>query len=151
MEIQRVGVIGAGQMGNGIAHVFALAGYDVRLNDVSQEALENAVLVIGRNLDRQVRRQAITEDEKAAALARIVTTVKSEDLGDSDLIVESATEREEVKRAIFDNLIPHLSPDAILTTNTSSISITRLGAATDRPGKFMGLHFMNPVPLMQLV
>lgn len=151
MEIQRVGVIGAGQMGNGIAHVFALAGYDVRLNDVSQEALENAVLVIGRNLDRQVRRQAITEDEKAAALARIVTTVKSEDLGDSDLIVESATEREEVKRAIFDNLIPYLSPDAILTTNTSSISITRLGAATDRPGKFMGLHFMNPVPLMQLV
>ncbi|MEM1420618.1 MAG: 3-hydroxybutyryl-CoA dehydrogenase [Pseudomonadota bacterium] len=151
MEIQRVGVIGAGQMGNGIAHVFALAGYDVRLNDVSQEALENAVLVIGRNLDRQVRRQAITEDEKAAALARIVTTVKSEDLGDSDLIVESATEREEVKRAIFDNLIPHLSPEAILTTNTSSISITRLGAATDRPGKFMGLHFMNPVPLMQLV
>ncbi|MGD1869091.1 MAG: 3-hydroxybutyryl-CoA dehydrogenase [Neomegalonema sp.] len=151
MEIQRVGVIGAGQMGNGLAHVFALAGYAVRLNDVSQEALENAVLVIGRNLDRQVRRQAITEDEKAAALARIVTTVKSEDLGDSDLIVESATEREEVKRAIFDNLIPHLSPEAILTTNTSSISITRLGAATDRPGKFMGLHFMNPVPLMQLV
>ena len=151
MEIQRVGVIGAGQMGNGIAHVFALAGYDVRLNDISAEALEAALSTITKNMDRQVRRELITEDEMAEGLARIVTTTRSEDLADSDLIVESATEKEEVKRKIFDGLIPHLSPDTILTTNTSSISITRLGAATDRPGKFMGLHFMNPVPLMQLV
>ncbi len=151
MEIRKIGVIGAGQMGNGIAHVMALAGYDVLLNDISQEALDAAVALISRNLDRQVSRDKISQANKDAAMARISTTLTLTDLGKSDLVIEAATERETVKQAIFDELGPHLLPHTILTSNTSSISITRLASRTDRPERFMGFHFMNPVPLMQLV
>ena len=151
MAIQSVGVVGAGQMGNGIAHVFALAGFDVMLNDISPEALTHALEVIDHNLDRQVSRGKVDADTKAAAIARISTTSKLSDLGKCDLIIESATERETVKQAIFEDLLPHLKPETILTSNTSSISITRLASRTDRPEKFMGFHFMNPVPVMQLV
>ena len=151
MAIERVGIVGAGQMGNGIAHVFAVAGYDVLLTDVSQDALDRAVALIDRNLTRQVTRDLIDEATKATAMKRIVTTPKLTDLGDTDLIIEAATERETIKQAIFEDLIPHLKPDTILTSNTSSISITRLASRTDRPERFMGFHFMNPVPIMQLV
>ena len=151
MAIQSVGVVGAGQMGNGIAHVFALAGYDVLLTDISQEALDKALAAITKNLDRQVKGEKIPAADRDAALGRIATTLKLTDLGQCDLIIEAATERESVKQAIFDELLPHLKPDTILTSNTSSISITRLASRTDRPGKFMGFHFMNPVPVMQLV
>ncbi len=151
MSIERVGIVGAGQMGNGIAHVFALAGYDVLMTDISQDALDVGVALIGRNLDRQVSRDLISADAKAAAMARISTTPTLTDLGQSDLIIEAATERETVKIAIFEDLVPHLKPQTILTSNTSSISITRLAARTDRPERFMGFHFMNPVPIMQLV
>ncbi len=151
MEISKVGVVGAGQMGNGIAHVLALASYEVILNDISQEALQGAMSLIESNLDRQVSRERITADEKDAALRRISTTMTLSDLGSSDLVIEAATERETVKVAIFEDLVPHLAPHTILTSNTSSISITRLASRTDRPEKFMGFHFMNPVPVMQLV
>ncbi|MFT6224611.1 MAG: 3-hydroxybutyryl-CoA dehydrogenase [Paracoccaceae bacterium] len=151
MEIERVGVVGAGQMGNGIAHVFALAGYHVVLNDIEQETLDKAVAGIRTNLDRQVSRDKISEDEKEAALARITTTLVLPELGNTDLIIEAATERETLKTAIFTELLPYLQPHTILTSNTSSISITRLASRTDRPERFMGFHFMNPVPLMQLV
>ena len=151
MAIERVGIVGAGQMGNGIAHVFAVAGYDVLLTDVSQDALDRAVALIDRNLTRQVTRDLIDEATKATAMKRIVTTPKLTDLGDTDLIIEAATERETIKQAIFEDLIPHLKHDTILTSNTSSISITRLASRTDRPERFMGFHFMNPVPIMQLV
>jgi 3-hydroxybutyryl-CoA dehydrogenase len=151
MDIRTVGIVGAGQMGNGIAHVCALAGYDVILNDISQESLDRALALIGKNLDRQVSRGKITEAEKATALGHIRTTLKLSDVGPSDLVIEAATERETVKQAIFEDLLPHLKPTTILTSNTSSISITRLASRTDRPEKFMGFHFMNPVPVMQLV
>ncbi|RBO53963.1 3-hydroxybutyryl-CoA dehydrogenase [Rhodovulum sp. BSW8] len=151
MDVKTVGVVGAGQMGNGIAHVFALAGYEVTLNDISADALDRALGIIGKNLDRQVSREKISEAEKQAALGRISTTTVLTDLGSSDLIIEAATERETVKTAIFEDLQPHLKPTTILTSNTSSISITRLASRTDRPEKFMGFHFMNPVPVMQLV
>ena len=151
MEISQVGIVGAGQMGNGIAHVFALAGYEVVMADVSQDALDRARATIERNLDRQVGRGAIQESAKAEALGRIRTTLRLADVGPTDLIIEAATERETVKQAIFEDLLPHLKPETILTSNTSSISITRLAARTDRPEKFMGFHFMNPVPIMQLV
>jgi 3-hydroxybutyryl-CoA dehydrogenase len=151
MEIKRVGVIGAGQMGNGIAHVFALAGFDVRLNDVSGDAVSRALRTIESNLDRQVRGDRITAADRDAALARINPETDLKALAASDLIIESATENEAVKRKIFDSLLPHLAPQTILTSNTSSISITRLAAGTDRPERFMGFHFMNPVPVMQLV
>ncbi len=151
MDIKSIGVIGAGQMGNGIAHVMALAGYDVMLNDISQDSLNNAVSLIGKNLERQVSRDKISAEAKADALARIKTTLQLPDLGQTDLIIEAATERETVKAAIFEDLLPHLKPTTILTSNTSSISITRLASRTDRPEKFMGFHFMNPVPVMQLV
>ncbi|WP_321830997.1 3-hydroxybutyryl-CoA dehydrogenase [Thalassovita sp.] len=151
MEIQKIGVIGAGQMGNGIAHVMAVAGYDVLLNDIDQDALDKAVALIARNLDRQVTKEKITAADKDAAMARIKTTLQLSDLGQTDLVIEAATERETVKQAIFDQLTPHLQPHTILTSNTSSISITRLASRTDRPEKFMGFHFMNPVPLMKLV
>ncbi|MBF54118.1 MAG: 3-hydroxybutyryl-CoA dehydrogenase [Confluentimicrobium sp.] len=151
MEIKTVGVVGAGQMGNGIAHVFAVSGYEVVLNDIDQGALDKALSQIHKNLDRQVSREKITEDERRAALARISTTLKLSDLGQTDLVIEAATERETVKVAIFEDLLPHLKPETILTSNTSSISITRLASRTDRPEKFMGFHFMNPVPVMQLV
>lgn len=151
MAIERVGIVGAGQMGNGIAHVFALAGYEVLLTDVSPDALEAATALIDRNLDRQVGKELITAETKADAMARIGTTTTLTDLGRTDLIIEAATERETIKQAIFEDLVPHLKPDTILTSNTSSISITRLASRTDRPEKFMGFHFMNPVPIMQLV
>lgn len=150
-DIQTVGIVGAGQMGNGIAHVFALAGYDVLLTDISQTSLDKAVSTIDKNLERQVSREKITAAEKAAAMGRIRTTLALADLGPTDLVIEAATERETVKQAIFDDLLPHLKPSTILTSNTSSISITRLASRTDRPEKFMGFHFMNPVPVMQLV
>ncbi|WP_371225969.1 3-hydroxybutyryl-CoA dehydrogenase [Roseovarius sp. 2305UL8-3] len=151
MEIQKIGVIGAGQMGNGIAHVLSAAGYDVLLTDISQEALENALETVRRNMDRQVSKGILTPETQAEALGRITTTLTLPDLGQTDLVIEAATERETVKQAIFDDLVPHLQPHTILTSNTSSISITRLASRTDRPEKFMGFHFMNPVPIMQLV
>ena len=151
MAIETVGVVGAGQMGNGIAHVFALAGYDVLLNDISSESLGKAIAVIEKNLDRQVSRGKITDAERVAALARIRTTLDLTEIGQTDLVIEAATENEAIKQKIFDALLPHLKPETILTSNTSSISITRLASRTDRPEKFMGFHFMNPVPLMQLV
>ncbi|MEO9516507.1 MAG: 3-hydroxybutyryl-CoA dehydrogenase [Paracoccaceae bacterium] len=151
MDIKSIGIVGAGQMGNGIAHVMALAEYDVILSDVSSDTLSAAIASIQSNLDRQVSRQKITEADKVAALARIRTTQELAQLGSSDLVIEAATERETVKQAIFEDLLPHLKPHTILTSNTSSISITRLASRTDRPEKFMGFHFMNPVPVMQLV
>jgi len=151
MDIARIGVIGAGQMGNGIAHVMALAGYDVLMTDIDEDALRAAVDLIDRNLERQVSREKISADDKSAAMGRIATTLKLGDLGGTDLVIEAATEREDLKHKIFDQLVPHLGPDTILTSNTSSISITRLASRTDRPEKFMGFHFMNPVPVMKLV
>ena len=151
MEIRSVGIVGAGQMGNGIAHVFALAGYDVLLNDLSAAGLEKAVATIDRNLERQVTRGKTTAQAKAEAMARIKTTLVLAELGPCDLIIEAATEKEDIKDKIFASLLPHLGPQTILTSNTSSISITRLASRTDRPEKFMGFHFMNPVPIMQLV
>ncbi len=138
-------------MGNGIAHVFALSGYDVVLNDISEDSLKKAVATIDKNLERQVSRGKISADEKAIALGRISTTLSLPDLGPLDLIIEAATEREEVKNKIFATLGPHLGPQTLLASNTSSISITRLASHTDRPERFMGVHFMNPVPVMQLV
>ena len=151
MDVRSIGIVGAGQMGNGIAHVFAAAGYDVLMTDVSQEALDKAIAAIGKNFDRQIARGKVAEADRAAALGRIKTTLRLADLGRTDLVIEAATEREMVKQAIFEDLVPHLKPETILTSNTSSISITRLASRTDRPEKFMGFHFMNPVPVMQLV
>ena len=151
MEIKSVGVVGAGQMGNGIAHVMALAGYEVRLNDVSQDALDKAAALIRKNMDRQVSREAISAEDRDAALDRIRTTLELSQVAKTDLVIEAATEREEVKNKIFEALVPELAENTILTSNTSSISITRLASRTDRPERFMGFHFMNPVPLMQLV
>ena len=151
MEIKTIGIVGAGQMGNGIAHVMSLAGYDVLLNDISTEALENALGLMNKNMERQVARGKITAEDQAGAIGRVRTTTTLTDLGPTDLIIEAATERETVKQAIFEDLVPHLAPHTILTSNTSSISITRLASRTDRPEKFMGFHFMNPVPVMQLV
>ncbi|WP_420586284.1 3-hydroxybutyryl-CoA dehydrogenase [Ruegeria sp.] len=151
MDVKSVGVIGAGQMGNGIAHVLALAEYDVLLNDVNQDALKAAVTTIEGNLARQASRGKISDDQMQAALARIKTTLELPRIGETDLVIEAATERETIKQAIFEDLQPHLQPHTILTSNTSSISITRLASRTDRPERFMGFHFMNPVPVMQLV
>ncbi|HSF92997.1 MAG TPA: 3-hydroxybutyryl-CoA dehydrogenase [Paracoccaceae bacterium] len=151
MDIKSVGVIGAGQMGNGIAHVFAMAGYNVVMQDISADALDAAMDRIRGNLERQVSREKISADDMETALARIETTTAVEKIGPCDLIIEAATENEALKHKIFASLAPHLGPDTILTSNTSSISITRLAARTDRPEKFMGFHFMNPVPVMQLV
>ena len=149
--IRTIGVIGAGQMGNGIAHVCALAGFDVLLNDVSAERLEAGLKTIQRNMDRQVHRQMITSDARDAAVRRLRGAASLAEFGDVDFAIEAATEKEEVKRKIFDDLCPKLRKSAMLASNTSSISITRLGTATDRPERFIGLHFMNPVPLMRLV
>ena len=151
MTVQNVGIVGAGQMGIGIAHVFALAGYEVLLNDISRKELDKGLELIECNLERQVARAKITADDKTAAMGRLKATLTLPDLGQTDLIIETATEREAVKQAIFEELQPHLKPTTILTSNTSSISITRLASRTDRPEKFMGFHFMNPVPAMQLV
>jgi len=149
--IQKIGVIGAGQMGNGIAHVCALAGYDVVLQDINREQLDKALKTMGRNIDRQVARQVVSEADKVAALARVHPTDDLTRLKDVDLVIEAATEDEQLKRKIFTSICPLLRKDAIIATNTSSISVTRLASTTDRPEKFMGMHFMNPVPVMQLV
>jgi 3-hydroxybutyryl-CoA dehydrogenase len=149
--IRKVGVIGAGQMGNGIAHVAALGGFDVVLNDLAPDRLKSGMATVTGNLSRQVSKKIITEDERKAALARISSTDKIEELADCDLVIESAVEKEEIKRKIFHDLCATLKPGAIVASNTSSISITRLAASTDRPEKFIGIHFMNPVPLMELV
>ncbi|MDA9407637.1 MULTISPECIES: 3-hydroxybutyryl-CoA dehydrogenase [unclassified Bradyrhizobium] len=149
--IKKVGVIGAGQMGNGIAHVAALAGFDVVLNDVSADRLKSGMATINGNLARQVSKKAVTEDDKTKAMARIKLAEKLDDLADCDLVIETAVEKEEVKRRIFHDLCAILKPEAIVASDTSSISITRLAAATDRPERFIGIHFMNPVPLMELV
>ncbi|RXT49374.1 3-hydroxybutyryl-CoA dehydrogenase [Bradyrhizobium betae] len=149
--IKKVGVIGAGQMGNGIAHVAALAGFDVVLNDVSADRLKSGMATINGNLARQVSKKGVTEDDKAKAMARITLAEKLEGLADCDLVIETAVEKEEVKRKIFHELCAVLKPEAIVASDTSSISITRLAAATDRPERFIGIHFMNPVPLMELV
>jgi 3-hydroxybutyryl-CoA dehydrogenase len=151
MDVQSIGVVGAGQMGSGIAHVFALAGFDVLLTDVKADSLTAALALIDKNIERQVTKGKVLPADKRAALARIKTTLKLPDLGQCDMVIEAATERETVKQAIFEDLVPHLKPTTILTSNTSSISITRLASRTDRPEKFMGFHFMNPVPVMQLV
>ena len=149
--LRRIGVIGAGQMGGGIAHVCALAGFEVTLTDVSEDALQRGREAIDRNLSRQVARGKVKEEDKAAALQRIRTGLDYTLFGDCDMVIEAATEREEIKREIFKKLTPALRPDTLIATNTSSISITRLASSTDRPGKFIGMHFMNPVPVMKLV
>jgi 3-hydroxybutyryl-CoA dehydrogenase len=151
VSIHSIGVIGAGQMGSGIAHVCALAGYDVRLIDIEQKAIQHALELIDRNLSRQVARGKVSEADKNAALKRIRTGTGYELFNDSDVVIEAATEKEEIKREIFKKLVPQLKPSAIIASNTSSISITRLAAATDRPDRFIGMHFMNPVPVMTLV
>jgi len=150
-SIRKVGVIGAGQMGGGIAHVCAIAGLDVRLNDVDADRIKASIATINGNMARQVKRNLITEDQRQAALKRIASADTLEALGDCDLVIEAASEKEEVKRKIFATLSPTLKPGAIIGSNTSSISITRLAATTDRPEKFIGIHFMNPVPVMELV
>jgi 3-hydroxybutyryl-CoA dehydrogenase len=150
-DIKSIGVIGAGQMGNGIAHVAALAGYDVLLSDVSADQLALARAAIEKNLNRQVVRGLIKDDEIAPALARITLTPDLADLANVDLAIEAASEKEDIKRAIFKSLCAVVRPDTILASNTSSLSITRLGSSTDRPERFIGLHFMNPVPMMKLV
>ena len=150
-SIRRVGVIGAGQMGGGIAHVCALAGIDVRLNDISPDRIKAGIATINGNMARQVKRNIITEEQRQGALKRISPADTLDALSDCDLVIEAATEKEDVKRKILAALCPHLKPGAIIGSNTSSISITRLAASTDRPEKFIGIHFMNPVPLMELV
>lgn len=151
IKIQTVGVIGSGQMGNGIAHVAALAGFDVILNDVSADRLKSAMATINGNLSRQVAKKIITEAAHQQALKKISSTEAIDGLSACDLVIETAVEKEEIKRKIFHDLCAVLKPDAIIGSNTSSISITRLAASTDRPERFIGIHFMNPVPLMELV
>ena len=150
-SVRKVGIIGAGQMGNGIAHVVALAGYAVAMNDLKKDAVDKALGIIRKNMTRQVSRGLITDSDMEAALKRISFAPSFKDLGDCDLVIEAATEEEAVKRKIFIDLCPHLKKDAMVASNTSSISITRLAATSDRPERFIGMHFMNPVPLMQLV
>jgi 3-hydroxybutyryl-CoA dehydrogenase len=150
-RLRRIGVIGAGQMGAGIAHVCALAGFDVAVIDVDNEALQRGRQTVERNLSRQVARGSFREEDKQAALGRIHMGLDYTRFSDCDMVVEAATENEKVKREIYAKLKPVLKPDALIATNTSSISITRLASATDRPGKFIGMHFMNPVPMMSLV
>ena len=150
-DIKTVGVIGAGQMGSGIAHVCALAGYEVLLHDVSRERIDQGIASIEKNLVRQVSRGIIEPDAMEAAMKRIKPAGELQTIGATDLAIEAATEDEETKKTIFRALSPHLAPKTLLASNTSSISITRLASATDRPEKFIGLHFMNPVPLMKLV
>jgi 3-hydroxybutyryl-CoA dehydrogenase len=151
VNIQNVGVIGAGQMGNGIAHVCALAGFTVMLNDVTPDRIKAGMATINGNMTRQVGKKLISEDDRKAALARIKPADTYTGFSACDIVIETATEKEEVKRKIFTDLCASLRPDAIVATNTSSISITRLASSTDRPEHFIGIHFMNPVPLMELV
>jgi len=149
--IKKIGIIGAGQMGNGIAHIGSLCGFEVKLLDSNEAALGKALDTIDRNMERQVRRSIVRDSDRAAALGRIETGRDYAMFEDCDIVIEAATEKESIKKEIFQALIPHLKDDAIVATNTSSISITRLAASTDRPGRFIGMHFMNPVPMMKLV
>jgi len=151
VDIKTVGVIGAGQMGSGIAHVVALGGYDVLLHDVSPERIDQGIAQIEKNMARQVSRGLIEHTAMEGAMARIKPAAELQTIGGADLAIEAATENEETKKAIFKALGPHLKPTTLLASNTSSISITRLASVTDRPGKFIGLHFMNPAPVMKLV
>ncbi len=151
LAIKKVGVIGSGQMGNGIAHVAALGGFDVVLNDIAADRIKSALATINGNLSRQVAKKTITEEQRKQALARISGAERLEDLAGCDLVIETAVEKEDVKRKIFNELCSVLQPEAIIASNTSSISITRLAATTDRPERFIGIHFMNPVPRMELV
>lgn len=151
LSIKKIGVIGAGQMGSGIAHVAAVNGIDVVMNDLGQEQLDKAIAAIDKNLERQVQREKISAVDKQDALDRLSGSTDYAALGDCDIVIEAATENEGIKREIYKAMIPSLRKDAIVASNTSSISITRLGATTDRPELFMGMHFMNPVPIMQLV
>jgi 3-hydroxybutyryl-CoA dehydrogenase len=151
IAIRKVGIIGAGQMGSGIAHVCALAGFDVMVNDVSPDRIKSSLATINGNMARQVASGRVTEAERKAALARLVAAPEMDALAETDIVIESATENEAVKRQIFAAVCPLLRPETMLATNTSSISITRLAAATDRPEHFIGIHFMNPVPVMELV
>ncbi len=151
IEIRKIGIIGAGQMGSGIAHVAAMHGYDVKLKDITQDRVESGLATINGNLARQVQKGTMSEAERQKTLSHISGVVHFEGLSDCDLVIEAATENESVKRKIYEELCRVLQPDAMLASNTSSISITRLAAATDRPERFMGIHFMNPVPIMQLV
>jgi 3-hydroxybutyryl-CoA dehydrogenase len=151
IEISKVGIVGAGQMGSGIAHVCALAGFDVALMDVNEDQIKSAIATIDKNIARQVNKGFVSDADKAAAMERITTSASQDILADRDLVIEAATEKEDIKKQIFKALAPILKPDALLCSNTSSISITRLAAVTEHPERFMGLHFMNPVPLMKLV
>ncbi|MEO1198605.1 MAG: 3-hydroxybutyryl-CoA dehydrogenase [Pseudomonadota bacterium] len=151
LVIKKVGVIGAGQMGNGIAHVSAIAGFDVALNDISADRIQAGLATINGNLSRQVSKNQISDADREAVLSRIVAAETMDEMADCDIVIESAVEREDIKREIFKSICPILKPEAILASNTSSISITRLAAVTDRPERFVGVHFMNPVPIMQLV
>ncbi|HMN86887.1 MAG TPA: 3-hydroxybutyryl-CoA dehydrogenase [Bauldia sp.] len=149
--LRKIGVVGAGQMGSGIAHVCALAGYDVLIHDVSADRLKSSLATISGNMARQVASQKIAEAARKAALDRIQPAPEIDALAEADLAIEAATENEAVKREIFQSVCPVLRPEAILATNTSSLSITRLASSTDRPERFIGIHFMNPVPVMELV
>ena len=151
LSIRKVGVIGAGQMGNGIAHVASLAGFQVMLNDISPARIKEGLATINGNMARQVAKKIIAENDRQTALGRIAPAETYDALSTCDLVIETATEKEDVKRKIYSDVCPSLRPDAILASNTSSISITRLAASTDRPERFIGIHFMNPVPLMELV
>jgi 3-hydroxybutyryl-CoA dehydrogenase len=151
LNIRKVGVIGAGQMGNGIAHVCSLAGFPVLLNDLSTDRIKSGLATINGNMARQVSKKLISEDERQSALERIIPAENLDAMADCDLVIETASEKEELKLKIFSELCPVLKPEAIIGTNTSSISITRLASSTDRPERFIGIHFMNPVPLMELV
>ena len=151
LSIKRIGIIGAGQMGSGIAHVAAVTGIEVVMNDIGQEQLDKAIAGIDRNLDRQVSREKISDAQKQDALSLLSASTEIEALSECDIVIEAATEKEDIKRAIYKDVIPSLRKDAIIASNTSSISITKLGAATDRPERFMGMHFMNAVPMMELV
>ncbi len=151
MAIEQIGVIGAGQMGGGIAQVSALAGYKVAIYDISAERVEAGIATIGANMARQVAGGKITAEAREAAMARISGGSDMAVLSEADLVIEAATEDETIKRKIYAQLCPLLKPTAMLATNTSSLSITRLASATDRPERFMGIHFMNPVPIMKLV
>ena len=151
LSIKNVGVIGAGQMGNGIAHVCALAGFNVLLYDVAPDRIKAGIATINGNMARQVGKKIIAEDDRKSALARIQPAETIDALANCDLVIETATEKEQVKRQIFSEVCAVLKPEAIVATNTSSISITRLASSTDRPERFIGIHFMNPVPLMELV
>jgi 3-hydroxybutyryl-CoA dehydrogenase len=151
MAIAKVGVIGAGQMGSGIAQACASAGYEVILNDMSEEKLQAGLDGIARNFDRRIKAGKSTPDQKTAALAKIASATDLSAFRNCDLVIEAAAEKESIKKQIFESLAPHLKPDCIIGTNTSSLSITRLAASSGRPEKFMGIHFMNPVPVMELV